>query len=548
MLFKQTKFLVAVYLRLSIADGDLGKEGKDESNSIENQRQLIKGYMSGQPSLQFVKEYVDDGYSGSNFERPGFIKMMEDVRRGRINCIIVKDLSRFGRNYIEVGRYLERQFPAKGIRFIAINDQYDNAKENNGDANEIIVPFKNLINDAYCRDISIKVRSQLDVKRKNGKFIGSFAAYGYLKDPGDKNHLIIDEYAAKIVRLVYELKLNGFSAMSIAEKLNGMAVLPPMEYKRMSGLNYNSGFRTSSEQKWGAKSVIRILENELYTGVMVQGKNRKINYKVKESRPVSAEQWIRVVNTHEPIISANIFERVQEIMRLDTRTAPAEESVYLLSGLVRCGDCGQNMIRRSTTKNGKTYYYLHCSSYRNGEGCTSHIISENKLIESVIEAVKAQLGILLEAENILRSVGEVQKEQYGVKALNTQLIELEKEYERYCDLKERLYRDMTEGVIDREEYAEYNQRFSAKTEEIKKSQKLLEEKKVRLMSTDIRLRPWLEDFKRIGKLETLGRKELVLLINRVVVFGKDNIVVHLNYEDEICEFVERAGLAQRLEA
>lgn len=147
MLFKQTKFLVAVYLRLSIADGDLGKEGKDESNSIENQRQLIKGYMSGQPSLQFVKEYIDDGYSGSNFERPGFIKMMEDVRRGRINCIIVKDLSRFGRNYIEVGRYLERQFPAKGIRFIAINDQYDNAKENNGDANEIIVPFKNLIND-----------------------------------------------------------------------------------------------------------------------------------------------------------------------------------------------------------------------------------------------------------------------------------------------------------------------------------------------------------------------------------------------------------------
>ena len=186
MFFKHTKFMVAIYLRLSREDGD-----KTESDSIANQRTLIQNYLSTQPSLQFVKEYVDDGYTGSNFERPGFIKMMEDIKRQRINCIIVKDLSRFGRNYIEVGRYIEKKFPAMGIRFIAINDQFDNAKES-GDAEQIIVPFKNLINDAYCRDISIKVRSQLDVKRKNGKFIGSFAAYGYLKDPKDKNHLIID--------------------------------------------------------------------------------------------------------------------------------------------------------------------------------------------------------------------------------------------------------------------------------------------------------------------------------------------------------------------
>lgn len=534
MLFKQKKFSVAVYLRLSREDGD-----KTESDSIANQRLLIENYLSDKPSLQFFREYVDDGYTGSNFERPGFIKMMEDIKRQKVNCIIVKDLSRFGRNYIEVGRYIEKKFPAMGIRFIAINDQYDNAKES-GDAEQIIVPFKNLINDAYCRDISIKVRSQLDVKRKNGKFIGSFAAYGYLKDPKDKNHLIVDEYAAEIVQLIFNLKLDGFSALAIAEELNKMGVLPPMEYKRLLGYNYNSGFRTSTTPSWGAKSVIRILENELYTGVMVQGKNQKINYKVKKSRAVSSEQWIRVQDTHEAIIPRTYFDRVQEIMRLDTRTAPSEKNVYPLSGLVRCGDCEQNMVRRSTAKKNKVYYYLHCSSYRNGEGCTSHIISEEKLMCAVITFVKTQLALLVEADKILQHITELPKEQYGVKALNTQIGELNREIERYCDLKERLYQDMVAEVIDKEEYAEYNQRFSLKMEETKKAKTALEEKRERLLSTDIHLRPWMEDFKRISTLETLGRKEMVMLINRVLVFSKDRIEIHLNFEDEIYEFIERA--------
>ncbi len=534
MFFKHNKFLVAVYLRLSREDGD-----KTESDSIANQRLLIQNYLSDKPSLQFVREYSDDGYTGSNFERPGFIKMMEDIKRQKINCIIVKDLSRFGRNYIEVGRYLEKKFPAMGIRFIAINDQYDNANENN-DAEQIIVPFKNLINDAYCRDISIKVRSQLDVKRKNGKFIGSFAAYGYFKDPKDKNHLVIDEYAAEIVQLIFNLKLDGFSALAIADELNKMGVLPPMEYKRMLGYNYNSGFRTSTTPKWGAKSVIRILENELYTGVMVQGKNQKINYKVKQSRAVSSEQWIRVEGTHEAIIPRTYFERVQEIMQLDTRTSPSEKNVYPLSGLVRCGDCGQNMTRRSAAKKNKVYYYLHCSSYRNGEGCTSHIISEDKLTEAVLTFIKKQLALLVEADRILQHITELPKEQYGVKALNTQIGELNKEIERYCDLKERLYRDMVGGVIDKEEYAEYNQRFTYKLDETKRAKVALEEKRDRLLSTDIHLRPWMEEFKKISTLETLGRKEMVMLINRVLVFSKDCIEIHLNFEDEIYEFIEQA--------
>lgn len=244
MYFNQKSILAADYLRLSREDGD-----KLESDSIRNQRSLINDFVKQHKEIQLVEEYIDDGYSGTNFDRPAFQRMLEDVKRKKINCIIVKDLSRLGRNYIETGRYLEKIFPFMGVRFIAITDHYDSATGSD-DADQIIVPFKNLINDAYCRDISIKIRSQLDVKRKNGQFIGNFAAYGYLKDPEDKNHLIVDEYAADIVRLIFNLKIDGYSSQRIAARLNEMGVLPPLEYKRSRGMNYNSGFRSGSDPKW----------------------------------------------------------------------------------------------------------------------------------------------------------------------------------------------------------------------------------------------------------------------------------------------------------
>ena len=298
MYFNQKSILAADYLRLSREDGD-----KLESDSIRNQRSLINDFVKQHKEIQLVEEYIDDGYSGTNFDRPAFQRMLEDVKRKKINCIIVKDLSRLGRNYIETGRYLEKIFPFMGVRFIAITDHYDSATGSD-DADQIIVPFKNLINDAYCRDISIKIRSQLDVKRKNGQFIGNFAAYGYLKDPEDKNHLIVDEYAADIVRLIFNLKIDGYSSQRIAAQLNKMGVLPPLEYKRSRGMNYNSGFRSGSDPKWAVTSINRILQNELYIGTMVQGKNRKINYKVKKSSPIARENWIRVEELYEYIKKA----------------------------------------------------------------------------------------------------------------------------------------------------------------------------------------------------------------------------------------------------
>ena len=316
------KYNCATYLRLSRSDGD-----QQESNSIKNQRALLNDYMGKHPELHKFDEYVDDGYSGTNFERPDFKRMMQDIEKRNVNCIIVKDLSRFGRNYIETGRYLERIFPFMGVRFIAINDHYDSAEEND-DKGRILIPFNNLINDTYCRDISLRVRSHLDVKRKEGQFIGSFAGYGYRKDPKDKNHLIIDEYAAGIVQEIFKSKLNGMSSQRIASHLNELGVLPPNEYKRANGFNYTCGFQAGLNQKWTVVSVNRILKNESYTGTLIQGKRRKINYKVKKSHDVGSENWIRVEDAHDAIISKGEFQQVQQLLELDTRTAPSQTTVY----------------------------------------------------------------------------------------------------------------------------------------------------------------------------------------------------------------------------
>ena len=248
-------------------------------------------------------------------------KMLSDagyIKSGKINCIIVKDLSRFGRNYIEMGKYLEQIFPMMGIRFIAINDNYDNANTESSDSDSIVVPFKNLLNDSYCRDISIKVRSQLDMKRRKGEFIGGYAIYGYCKDKRNKNRLVVDEYAADIVRSIYRRKLEGMSAQAIAEQLNSENVLAPSEYKRLCGLNYHSGFKAGTHAKWQAIQVLRILKNEIYTGTMVQGRRQKINYKIKKIRDVEESGWIRVPNMHEAIIQQKLFDTVQEVLKLDT--------------------------------------------------------------------------------------------------------------------------------------------------------------------------------------------------------------------------------------
>lgn len=343
MFVSKENYKACIYARLSKDDDD-----KPESDSIGNQKALIRDFLKNHPEIRVVSEQVDDGYSGVNFERPGFKAMMEDIRAGKVDCVIVRDLSRFGRNYIEAGNYIERVFPFIEVRFIAINDSYDSIDQNQSDS--LIIPFKNLINDAYCKDISVKIRMQLDIKRKKGEFIGAFAVYDYLKDSEDHNKLIVDTFASEVVRAIFRWKLEGMSQGDIAERLNVQGVLCPMEYKLSLGMKVQTNFRANRKAVWSWSSVSRILTNEIYTGVLIQGKVSTPNYKVKKFMEKDESEWIRVEQSHEAIIDEDTFWVMQELLKKDIRRGPDRGKVYPLSSYLVCDDCGQNMIRKSTVR------------------------------------------------------------------------------------------------------------------------------------------------------------------------------------------------------
>ena len=263
---KSELFYTAVYIRLSREDGD-----KEESDSVGNQRKLLTEYVSKMENLIIYDVYVDDGYTGTNYNRPGFKRMIADIEERKVNCVVVKDLSRFGRDYIDTGRYLERVFPELGVRFISLSDGIDSIRQ----TYDMLLPLKNIFNEQYARDISKKVRATVKSKQKAGEFIGSFTSYGYKKSPADKNKLVIDEYAAEVVRKVFRLYVGGMGKLSIAKLLNAEGILCPSEYKMANGLNYKNGNRLESTSYWTYSTINIMLKNEMYRGNMVQGKKHQ---------------------------------------------------------------------------------------------------------------------------------------------------------------------------------------------------------------------------------------------------------------------------------
>lgn len=373
------------YVRLSCEDGD-----KEESNSVTGQKNLIQDYISRHPELVECGMKVDDGFSGSSFERPAFREMMEEIKAGRINCIVVKDLSRFGRNYLDAGEYLERLFPFLGVRFIAINDNYD-SQNGRGEMDSFLIPFKNLINEAYCRDISVKIRSQLAVKRKRGDFVGSFAVYGYRKDSENKNHLVADDFAAGIVRDIFHQRLEGVSAGDIADWLNEEGVMSPMAYKKAQGLSYFTPFCQNSHCLWNATTVLRILKNPVYTGVLTQGKSTAPCYGVRRRVEKPRREWDVVEGTHEALIDRRDFAVVQRLLLRDTRTSPGGVRTELFSGMVFCGECGGAMVRKTVPSKNRKYVYYICGTHKNEKVCYSHSISVEALEKIVLTSVQSRI-------------------------------------------------------------------------------------------------------------------------------------------------------------
>ena len=513
-----------IYARLSRDDGD-----KLESDSITNQKALIRDFLSKHPEIHVVSEKTDDGYSGVNFDRPAFQEMMDEIRSGKVNCVVVKDLSRFGRNYIEAGNYIERVFPFMGVRFIAINDSYDSLDKNQSDS--LIIPFKNLINDAYCKDISVKIRSQLEIKRKKGQFIGAFAVYGYLKDEEDHNKLVVDTYASEVVRAIFKWKLEGMSQGRIADKLNMQGVLCPMEYKISLGMKVQTNFRVHKKAMWSPVSVTRILTNEIYTGVLVQGKSGTPNYKVKKVMPKDEEEWIRVEDSHPAIVTKRNFDTVQRIMKRDIRIAPAEETVYPFSGYLKCADCGQNMVRKHYTAGDKEYAYFICSTRKAKKGCSTHSIDEETLMASVLNAVKSHIDMVLEAEQLLEMVESLPENQQNVFNYDAQIVKLKEEIERNKNFKLKLYENLQEGMIGQDEYFLFKKSYAMKIQEAEQAIAAIEAEREQMVNNNREQLSWTEVFKQYQNITEVTRNVVVDLIDHIEILEGKGIHVVFRYHD-----------------
>lgn len=521
------KYIADLYLRLSKEDGD-----KEESDSISNQRDLLLDFVKAMPDIEVHEVRIDDGFSGVDFNRPSFNAMLEDIKAGIVNCVICKDLSRFGRNYIESGKYIQVLFPKTGVRFIAVNDHYDSAKVT-GYTDSIIVPFKNMINDAYSADISGKIRSQLDIKRKNGDFIGSFAVYGYVKDPENKNKLMPDDYAAAVVRDIFKWKLEGMSAQGIANRLDAAGILSPMEYKRYLGMRFSTSFKVNSTARWSAQAVGRILKNEIYTGVLEQGKRVTPNYKVRQRVERPKEEWTRAENAHEPIIDRELFDTVQSLLRVDTRIASGEKAVYLFSGVAVCADCERGMVRKTVPKGGKKYYYYSCATNREDKSaCTTHSINEAALEQAVFLSLKAHIDSILNLERTLRCIENLPYQQAEARKHSAQLAAKQEEIQRYSELRLSLYESYVSGVITKEDFISFKGSYDEKIREAERAALHQKEAIERIAAGNTAEHTWIAKFKEYHSIEALNRKTIVELIERVLVYTGGRIEIIFRYQNE----------------
>ena len=525
-------YRVAMYLRLSQDDEKYDKDFKVESNSISNQRLQIQDYIDKNEEMELAGEYVDDGYSGINFERPAFKEMMEDVITGSINCIVVKDLSRFGRDYIDSGRYLQRVFPSLDIRFIALNDNYDSFTASETEKN-LVIPFKNFINDNYCRDTSTKVRSVCKVKRKQGQFISNYAPYGYEKDEEDKHKIVIDKEVEYVVRKIFSMKLEGYSSYSIAKHLNDNGIPSPMEHKKAKGIRYKTGFSTKAVAKWDTPAVNRILTNEVYIGTLQQGKREKINYKLDKVVSKDRSDWIEIEDNHEAIIDPHDFEIVQKLLKCDIKAKTVGEKADLFSGLLFCKDCNAQMTKK-VDKRGKTptVYYI-CSSYNKGQDCSRHSIKQEELQRTVLEMIQHYIQCLGEYETVSEKIKEMEVSYELFQKIDKRQEYTKKSKAKFELLKSSLYQDLKEGVIAEEEFYDMREFY---TNRIVESELILEKQSkeiARLYKKSLGNQNFLADIKKYQNIGTLERGLLVRLVDKIYVLEDKKIEIQFNYDETI---------------
>ena len=534
-------FKVAIYLRLSKEDDDLScsSGAKSESNSISNQRKLIYDFMKSHPELELYDEYKDDGKSGSNFDRAEFQRMMKDIEAGKVNCVVVKDQSRFGRDYIDVGKYKEKIFPKLGVRFITINEGYDSLSATSSD--DLAFTINSFVYDFYIRDISTKIRTNLTAKKQNGEYAGAFVAYGYVKDSNDKSKLVVDQFAADVVRDIFRWKIEGLSPQNIAVRLNELGIPSPAEYKKLSGSNYKTSFQTSSKAVWSHVSVRRILKNEIYLGVMIQGKRTTPNYKTKTVVTKAESEWLRVEGTHEAIISVRDFELVQELLRDDTHCRAGDVTVPVYAGRIYCGDCGAAAVRKTVSYAGKRYVYYVCNANKHDKTvCSRHSIREDILGQVIYQTVRHQIDLLLDVDKALRQFENLSWEKHKLKQLDAS-IEIQEEVVRKNNtLRLGIYEDLRAGLLDRSEYESLKKELAERIAEATAAIEKLNKEKREILDGVSKQQSWIEQFRQYENVTELTRPMVIHLIERINIFEDSNIEIvfrHRNQIEEILRFI-----------
>lgn len=536
-------FNTALYLRLSVMD-----MGRDDSESIVNQEELLRGYMAEHPELVLKDVFVDNGETGTNFDRPAWLDLMRECRNGNINCIILKDLSRLGRNYIETGDYLERILPMLGVRLIAVNDRYDSINLTNGE--RLVSNLKNLVNDIYAKDISRKVIAAMHTKQKNGEFLGGFAAYGYLLDPNDKTKIVVNPDTAPVVRTIFEMKAEGMGNGTICQTLNNEGVPCPLRYRYLKGLSKTDKYANCL---WIISTVAEILRNPLYLGHMTQGKIRKALCDGKEARKTKRDEWIIVPNTHEPIITQDLFDQANAVF--NKRSATYKENRYkyadgekqrqdlILYGIAFCADCGKALSRRKlssgTSKSPK--WAFRCRKHTDYHACTNKYIHENALYESVYYAIRTQVQQYVDVAGILERLNRDNGYKAQQLRYDLELDEINKELRRVSSLRQAIYEDYAAKLLTASEYQYATEKYNADIETQNKKLDAVKAEKAEYSKYTEQTNKWLATFERFMNEKALNREMVQALVERVEVSDLNKVSVSFKFRDELESLITEVG-------
>ena len=527
---------IGLYLRLSRED-----ENEDESASIINQEKILRDFVDSYfapGSYVIVDVFADDGLTGTDTARPNFKRLEGCIVRKQVNCIIIKSLARGFRNLADQQKFLEEFIPVNGARFICTGTPFIDTYANPHSASGLEVPIRGMFNEQFAATTSEEIRKTFKMKRERGEFIGAFAPYGYKKDPNDKNSLIVDEEAAEVVKSIYHWFVNeGYSKRGIAQRLNQMGEPNPEAYKKQKGLKYNNPNSSKNDGLWSASTIARILQNKVYTGVMVQGRHRIISYKVHKQINVPEDEWFVVPHTHEAIIDKGIFEKAQALHKRDTRTAPGKEKVYLMSGFVYCADC-QKAMRRKTARN-IAYYY--CRSYSDKKICSKHSIRQDKLENAVLAALQMQISLVDQLAEEIERINNAPVINRENKMLFNSLKQAEKQLKQYRDASDSLYLDWKSGEINKDEYHRLKSKVAEQIPQLETNIAYLKEEMQASNGDMEAANPYLNAFLKHRNIQSLNRGIMAELVKAVWVHENGEITVDFNFADSYQCIIDYIG-------